>query len=164
MNKPLTKSQHEARGTDRKDREHTYAEERDPSETKPRRPSELEGHAAKFWYLHVDQLWDSGWLKKSNADVFVKLCNQWRRMEELEEFLDTEGAFTYENSQSGPKRIERPESKAFNKLYESNMKKCAMIGIISDKPATLAPKDKKKPNAKPSIGEFEKGGPIGLAK
>lgn len=172
MNPPLTKAQREARGTMRPDRDYgPDPEERDPDEKKPRRPSELEGHGAKFWKKHSTPLWDSGWLRRDNVDVFTELCKEWNEMRDLEDWfagIDTDGfprgRFMLERGQFVVKEVERPQSKLYEKLRASVFKKCASIGIISDKPAKLERPKKKDPNAKPSIGEFERNGPQGIAK
>jgi phage terminase small subunit len=152
MNPAKSKEERQRIGTYRRDRDYEARDARDPDEKKPRRPPELQDHAKTFWNKHVNELWDAGWLRRDNVDVFSELCKQYRRMKDLEEFLDENGCFTLEITASGSKEVERPQSKKYEKIYESWYKKCTQIGIISDKPIARTPK---KPKAeKPDIKDF----------
>ena len=160
MNPKLSKAEREKRGTYRGDRDYETRDARDPEEKKPRRPAALEGHSAAFWYRHVDQVWESGWLRRDNVDFFVLVCEMWGEMLDLKDWFDDDdingeprGRCTFEKGQFVVKEVERPQSKLYEKLRESVYKKAASIGIILDKPkppSKKKPKDDKKP-----IGEFE---------
>ena len=164
MNPKLSAAQRKARGTYRGDRD--YGDDsRDPSETKPRRPSSLEGHAAKYWYLHIDQLWDSEWLRRDNVDVFIKTCEQYSDMMDLGEFLKENGRFEVEIGLHGAKKVERPESKLHDKLEKLLFERATAMGITPAKARPAADTKKKKdPQAKPSIGEFQSGAAPRLVK
>jgi phage terminase small subunit len=170
MNPKVDAETRKARGTYRKDRDYEKRDARDPEEKKPRRPSYLEGNAAKFWYMHVDRLWDSEWLRRDNLDVFVMICEQWGEMIDLKEWFESPGIddeirtrFTIERTQYSVKEIERPESKLYEKLRESVYKKCKDIGVIPDKPAKAPATKKDKKPEKPDLKSFM-AGPTGIAK
>ncbi len=166
MNPPLTKAEREARGTYRGDRDYEKRDARDPEEKKPRRPAALKGHSAAFWYRHVDQVWESGWLRRDNVDLFVLVCDMWGEMKDFEDWFKADdingeprGRFTFEKGQFVIKEVERPQSKLYEKLRESVFKKAALIGIILDKPKPPAKKGAKDGNT--PIGEF---GPLKIDK
>lgn len=161
-NPKIDKATREARGTMRPDREYPE-DERDESEKKPIRPAALEGHGAKFWYKHINHIWDTGWLRRDNTDFFLSVCKLWGEMKDLEEWLEEHTRFGTEETQFSRKTVERPESKVYTKLQESVFKKAAQMGIILDKPPTGGGKKKKKPDPAKDLGAFMNG-PTGIAK
>jgi phage terminase small subunit len=157
MNPKVDAETRKARGTYRRDRDYEKRDARDPEEKKPRRPSYLEGNAAKFWYMHVNQIWDSGWLRRDNVDFFISVCKLWGEVADLEEWLEIHTRFDVEETQHSSKRVERPESKVCTKLQESVFKKAAQMGIIPDKPAKVVDKKKDKKPEKPDLKSFMDG-------
>ncbi|MAG14041.1 MAG: hypothetical protein CMN78_05545 [Spirochaetales bacterium] len=57
----------------------------------PRKPPEIQGHAAKFWRRHARDFAESGLLTPKNVEVFATLCRLWGVGEEMREDVEAFG-------------------------------------------------------------------------
>ena len=148
----------ENRGTARKDRKPIGVPSFE-NETKPRRPSRLKGEAAKFWYAHIDMLWERGWIGRMSVCSFAILCWIYEDLRKLEDDITANGMFCMVPTSTGAKWAERPETKYLTQLRKDFLKWSEAFGLTpvsSKKFANAKPRSDTRRD-KLSLMDFSKG-------